>query len=343
VGLLIEGKWSSDEARESQLRGGAFARKQSFFRDWVRADGSTLYVPEAGRYHLYVSLACPWAHRTLIFRRLKGLEEAITLSIVDPVMGENGWMFSNAAGSIPDPIFGSRFLHEVYTRAKPDYSGRVTVPVLWDRKRKTIVNNESSEIIRMFNREFDAVGEPGLDFYPEPLRAQIDEINDYVYARINDGVYRCGFATSQAAYDEAFHGLFDALDDLERRLADRRYLVGDQITEADWRLFTTLVRFDVVYVGHFKCNLRRIADYPNLSGYLRDLYQSPGVAETVNFSHIKRHYYASHVRINPSRIVALGPDFDLDLPHGREHRSRGNADATSGAAARGRPDTDEID
>lgn len=328
MGLLIGGKWSADPDA-SQSSGGHFARQQSSFRDWIRADGSSSHPPEAGRYHLYVSLACPWAHRTLILRKLKGLEEAVKLSVVDPVMGENGWVFSTTAGSIPDLIFGSRYLHEIYTRAKPKYSGRVTVPVLWDRKHKTIVNNESHEIVRMFNREFDAIGESGIDFYPELLRAQIDEINDFVNPRINEGVYRCGFATTQTTYEEAVRELFEALDILELRLADQRYLVGDRITEADWRLFTTLIRFDAVYVGHFKCNLRRIADYPNLSGYLRDLYQSPGVAETVNFAHIKRHYYASHVSLNPTRIVALGPELDLDLSHPREHRSRKKPDPES--------------
>jgi len=320
LGQLIQGKWSN-EWYDTESNGGAFVRNPSSFREWVRASGSTPYLPEAGRYHLYVSLACPWAHRTLIFRKLKGLEEAVSISIVDPLMGENGWAFTAAKGSTSDSLFGSRYLHEIYTRANPGYTGRVTVPVLWDRKRGTIVNNESSEIIRMFNSEFDAVGESTLDFYPERLRAEIDEINDFVYPRINNGVYRCGFATSQVAYELAFKELFEALDTIEERLAKQRYLVGDRITEADWRLFTTLVRFDAVYVGHFKCNLRRIADYPSLSGYLRDLYQSPGIESTVNFDHIKRHYYQSHVTINPTRIVASGPDLDLHLPHGREHRS----------------------
>jgi len=324
MGLLIDGKWS-DQWYDTESTGGRFMRAKSTYRNWVRADGSTPHRAEAGRYHLYVSLACPWAHRTLIFRKLKGLEEAITLSVVDPVMGKEGWAFGTAAGATPDLLFGSRHLHEIYTRADPKYTGRVTVPVLWDRERATIVNNESSEIIRMFNGEFDAIGESELDFYPEALRTQIDELNEFVYARVNNGVYRCGFATTQAAYREAFGELFEALDALEARLAGHRYLIGDRITEADWRLFTTLVRFDAVYVGHFKCNLRRIADYPNLSGYLRDLYQSPGIAATVNFEHIKRHYYGSHVTINPTRIVALGPELDLHLPHGREHWSARDA------------------
>jgi len=336
LGRLIQGKWSN-EWYDTASSGGSFVRSPSSFREWVRADSSTRHPPESGRYHLYVSLACPWAHRTLIFRKLKGLEEAISISVVDPVMGENGWAFTGAKGSTSDALFGSRYLHEIYTRANPTYTGRVTVPVLWDRQRATIVNNESSDIIRMFNSEFDAVGESTLDFYPESLRAEIDRINDYVYPKINNGVYRCGFATTQAAYEAAFDELFEALDTIEDRLASHRYLVGDRITEADWRLFTTLVRFDAVYVGHFKCNLRRIADYPNLSGYLRDLYQSPGIESTVNFDHIKRHYYVSHVTINPTGIVARGPELDLHLPHGREHRSGREP------APRRKPDADPDD
>jgi putative glutathione S-transferase len=317
MGLLVEGEWR-DQWYETESTGGRFVRQESGFRDWVKADGSTPYAPEPGRYHLYVSLACPWAHRTLIFRKLKGLEDAITISVVDPFMLEHGWAFSDARGAIRDSIHGSRYLHEIYTRAQAKYTGRVTVPVLWDRKHETIVNNESSEIIRMLNGEFDAIGDARLDFYPEALRAEIDEINDFVYPRINNGVYRCGFATSQTAYEEAFDELFGALDRIEERLSRQRYLVGERVTEADWRLFTTLVRFDAVYVGHFKCNLRRIADYPNLSGYLRELYQVPGVAETVDFDHIKQHYYGSHVTINPTRIVPKGPELDLEAAHGRD-------------------------
>ena len=299
--------------------GGRFVRNESSFRDWVRADGSTRFAPEAGRYHLYVSLACPWAHRTLIFRKLKGLEHAISLSVVDPYMGINGWEFGNSEGCIPDTVNDAKFLHQIYTKAEPRYSGRVTVPVLWDREHATIVNNESSEIIRMFNSEFDAVASnPELDFHPEELSDEIDATNAFVYPNVNNGVYRCGFATTQEAYEEAFGELFRTLDELERRLGSQRYLVGDRITEADWRLFTTLVRFDAVYVGHFKCNLRRIADMPNLHGYLRELYQVPGVAETVNMTHIKRHYYESHRTINPTGIVPVGPELDLDAPHGRE-------------------------
>ncbi len=318
MGLLIDGVWH-DQWYDTKSTGGRFERKESSFRDWVRADGSTRFAPEAGRYHLYVSLACPWAHRTLIFRRLLGLEEAVSLSIVDPYMGANGWEFGSSEGCIPDTVNGAKKLHEVYTKADAHYTGRVTVPVLWDKQHGTIVSNESSEIIRMFNSEFDAVAaHPEHDFYPEALRAEIDEINAFVYPNVNNGVYRCGFATSQEAYEEAFCQLFGALDQLEERLGRQRYLVGDRMSEADWRLFTTLVRFDAVYVGHFKCNLRRIADMPNLQGYLRELYQFPGVAETVNMTHIKRHYYESHGTINPTGVVPAGPELDLDTPHGRE-------------------------
>jgi putative glutathione S-transferase len=283
MGLLIEGKWS-ENWYDTKKSDGRFVRKESSFRDWVRADGSTRFAPEAGRYHLYVSLACPWAHRTLIFRKLKKLEDAISVSVVDAHMGAEGWAFSEAPGAIPDDVNHARWLREIYVLADPHYTGRVTVPVLWDREHETIVSNESAEIIRMFNSEFDALGDASLDLYPEPLRAQIDEINDYVYPRINNGVYRCGFATTQSAYEEAFLELFEGLDALDERLATQRYLLGERITEADWRLFTTLVRFDPVYVGHFKCNRQRISDYAHLSGYLRELYQWPGVAETVDFA-----------------------------------------------------------
>jgi len=316
MGLLVEGRWQ-DEWYDTKSSGGRFVRKESSFRDQVRADGSTRFAPEAGRYHLYVSLACPWAHRTLIFRRLEKLEDAISLSVVDPYMGREGWSFGDSEGCIPDTVNGAKHLHEIYAKADSSYTGRVTVPVLWDRELSTIVNNESSELIRMLDSEFDGIGDASVDFYPEALRSEIDEINSFVYPKINNGVYRCGFATTQAAYEEAFGELFGALDELESRLAGSRYLVGDRITEADWRLFTTLVRFDSVYVGHFKCNLRRIADYPNLSGYLRELYQVPGIAETVNFTHIKRHYYESHRMINPTGVVPVGPELALDAPHGR--------------------------
>lgn len=312
MGLLIEGRWH-DQWYDTKNTGGAFVRPETQFRNWVRADGSSPFPPEAGRYHLFVSLACPWAHRTLILRKLKGLEDAIGVTVVDPLMREEGWTFPE-----PDPVTGSTRLHEVYTKADPTYTGRVTVPVLWDKRTGTIVSNESAEIMRMLNREFDSIGDASLDVYPADLAEEIDRINAFVYDRVNNGVYKAGFATSQEKYEQAFDALFTALDELDKRLAGRRYLLGDEPTEADWRLFTTLVRFDAVYVGHFKCNLRRIADYPNLSGYLRDLYQVPGVADTVDFHHIKRHYYASHTMINPTGIVPKGPALDLDAPHGRE-------------------------
>jgi putative glutathione S-transferase len=309
-GYLLKGQWHTGwyDTRRTQ---GEFVRTTTAFRNRIAADRSSPYPPQAGRYHLYVSLACPWAHRTLIFRVLKCLEDAISLSIVDPVMGDDGWAFSEGPGCIPDFVNGCRFLREVYTAADPTYSGRVTVPVLWDKQTRSIVNNESAEIIRMLNREFDALTPVRHDYYPEALRERIDEINALVYERVNNGVYRCGFAGSQAAYDAAFEGLFSALDQLEARLSTAPYLLGDVLTEADWRLFTTLARFDAVYYVHFKCNLRRIADYPNLSRYLKELYRAPGVAATVNMDHIKRHYYMSHPHINPSRIVPNGPVLDF--------------------------------
>ena len=319
MGLLIDGVWR-DQWYDTKATGGRFVRQQSRFRNWVTADGSSGFKAEPGRYHLYVSLACPWAHRTLILRALKGLEGTISHSIVDPLMGEQGWAFSETTGSTPDTVNGKRFLHEIYTLAAPDYTGRVTVPVLWDKERRTIVNNESSEIIRMLNSAFDAWGRADLDFYPVQLRNSIDEINAFVYERINNGVYRAGFATTQAAYDEAFDELFDALDRLEALLARQRYLVGHRLTEADWRLFTTLIRFDAVYFGHFKCNLRRISDYPNLANYTRELYQVAGVAPTVDFGHIKRHYYGSHKNINPTGIVPKGPALDFAARHDRARR-----------------------
>lgn len=319
MGLLVDGEWK-DKWYPTEETGGRFVRQESSFREWVRADGSTPFAPEAGRYHLYVSLACPWAHRTLLVRRLKRLESAISVSVVHPLMLENGWTFENPDGAtacVGDDVNGATFLHEIYTRANSTYSGRVTVPVLWDRESATIVNNESSEIIRMLNSEFDDIGDSSVDLYPQELRAKIDELNGWIYPSINNGVYRCGFATTQEAYEEAFAELFDALDRADAILAANRYLTGDRRTEADWRLFTTLVRFDAVYVGHFKCNRRRIADYPNLSGYLRELYQVPGVRETVDFTHIKRHYYQSHETINPTGVVPVGPELDLEAPHGR--------------------------
>ena len=322
MGLLQEGKWV-DQWYDTKSTNGRFVRKAPQFRNWVTTDGRAGpsgkggFKAEIGRYHLYVSLACPWAHRTLIFRALKGLEKMISVSVVHWYMAENGWTFDVGDGVAPDTVNGAQFLYQVYTQAKPDYSGRVTVPVLWDKHTKTIVSNESPEIIRMFNTAFDEVGSVQGDYYPKHLRSEIDTLNERVYTTLNNGVYRCGFATTQAAYEEAITPLFDTLDWLEDILSRKRYLTGAQITEADWRLFTTLIRFDPVYVGHFKCNIRRIADYPNLSNYLRDLYQQPGIARTVNMEHIKRHYYESHTSINPSRIVPTGPDTDFTTPHDR--------------------------
>ncbi len=319
MGLLVDGVWR-DQWYDTASTGGRFERKESAFRNWVTADGAPGpsgeggFAGEAGRYHLYVSLACPWAHRTLIVRALKGLEEAVTVSVVDPLMGAEGWVFGDSPGATPDPIHGARRLYEVYLRADPHYTGRVTVPVLWDRRRETIVSNESAEILRMLN---DAFGGSGPDLRPADLHAEIDAVNARVYDRVNNGVYKAGFATTQGAYEEAFQALFAELDALEARLGAGRYLCGGRLTEADIRLFTTLVRFDAVYVGHFKCNRQRIADYPNLSNYLRDLYALPGVAGTVNLTHIKRHYYESHKTINPTGIVPLGPELDLAAPNDR--------------------------
>ncbi|NGN44855.1 glutathione S-transferase family protein [Mesorhizobium sp. CGMCC 1.15528] len=322
MGLLVDGKWV-DRWYDTKDSGGRFVRQQSGWRDWITADGKPApgrtrgFKAEPGRYHLYVSLACPWAHRTLIFRALKKLDDVISVSVVHHFMGEKGWTFLTDDGATGDTLYGLDFLHQIYTKADPAYSGRVTVPVLWDKKEQTIVSNESSEIIRMLNSSFDEWGDASLDLYPQALRGEIDVINDLVYPAINNGVYRAGFATTQEAYEEAFKELFGALDTLEDRLSRRRYLVGDWLTEADWRLFTTLVRFDPVYVGHFKCNLRRIADYPNLSNYLRDLFQVPGVAQTVNMRHIKAHYYGSHATINPTRIIPVGPEVDHLAAHDR--------------------------
>lgn len=301
-------------AREAD-RAGRFVRQQSAFRDRVTADGSSGHPAAAGRYHLYVSLACPWAHRAVIVRMLKGLQEAIGMTVVDPLRDERGWRFGAA---FPDPLHGWDHLSSAYAASDPAWEGRVTVPVLWDTHTGRIVNNESADIIEMLAAEFDAFAQrPGLDLYPKALRAEMRPLMDHVYDTVNNGVYRAGFASTQTAYEEAVVPLFETLDELDERLATRRFLMGGQQTLADWRLFTTLVRFDVVYVGHFKCNIRRIADYPNLAGYLRDLYQTPGVAETVDFDHIKRHYYMTHEQINPSRIVPVGPRLDLEAPHGR--------------------------
>jgi putative glutathione S-transferase len=303
-----------------QTDGGAFKRRESEFRDHVTADGGSGYRAEAGRYHLYVSYACPWAHRTIIYRHLKGLEHAVSMTVVDPERDERGWAVTNAPGTTADPVNHFTFLSEAYVASNPESEGRVTVPVLWDRQTQRIVNNESAEIIRMFESEFDAFAKhPERHYLPDDLRTEIDELNAYVYDNVNDGVYRTGFARTQHAYEEAFGRLFDALDELDSRLASSRYLMGAAITEADWRLFTTLVRFDPVYVGHFKCNLRRIADYPQLSGYLRDLYQHPGIAATVDMDQIKRHYYRTHPALDPTRIVPVGPALDLAAPHGRGH------------------------
>ena len=322
MGQLVDGKWQ-DVWYDTKSTGGRFVRSEAPWRNWVTPDGTPArgrtrgFKAEPGRYHLYVSLACPWAHRTLIFRKLKKLEDIVSVSIVHHYMGKDGWTFLAEDGATGDDLYASEFLHQIYTRADPRYTGRVTVPVLWDRRLETIVSNESSEIIRMFNSAFDEWGDATRDFYPAPLRDEIDAVNAFVYPAINNGVYRAGFATTQAAYEEAFGQLFAALDQLEQRLDGSRFLVGNRVTEADWRLFTTLVRFDAVYVGHFKCNRQRIADYLNLSNYLRDLYQVPGVAGTVNLHHIKSHYYGSHVTINPTRIVPVGPALDFDAPHDR--------------------------
>lgn len=316
MGLLVEGEWK-DKWYDTTSNEGHFKREDAQRRAWIKADGSSDFAPESGRYHLYVSLACPWAHRTLIFRKIKKLEEHISLSVVDPLMLEKGWEFSEGPGCIPDSLYQSQYLHQVYTRYKADYTGRVTVPVLWDKHNDTMVNNESSELIRMFNSEFEALTEVDFDFYPPHLREAIDAINDEVYHNVNNGVYKCGFATSQEAYESAFQPLFETLDSIEARLRDQPYLCGDVITEADWRLFTTLLRFDPVYVGHFKCNQRRIHDYEELSDFLRALYQFPGVAETCNMDHIKEHYYRSHTMINPTGVVPKGPRMFLDGPHSR--------------------------
>ncbi|HCE2073229.1 TPA: glutathione S-transferase family protein [Vibrio parahaemolyticus] len=312
MGKLVEGVWH-DVWYDTKANGGKFVREDAGFRDWIKNDSEAVFQPESSRYHLYVSLACPWAHRTLIFRKLKGLEPHIDVTVVCPDMLSQGWQMG-----LPDPLFGHTRMHQIYTQVKPDYTGRVTVPVLWDKKTNTIVSNESSEIIRMFNSAFNDLTGNHDDYYPEPLRGVIDEWNDYIYPNVNNGVYRCGFATSQEAYEEAFESLFSALDKINAHLATHRYLAGNKITEADWRLFTTLVRFDAVYVGHFKCNKQRIADYVNIQGYLKELYQIDGIADTTDFYHIKRHYYFSHTGINPTQVVPKGPDLDFSSPHQRE-------------------------
>ena len=303
---------------EEQSSEGEFIRQADAFREWVTADGSSGFPAATGRYHLYVSWACPWAHRTIIVRKLKRLEDVIGMTVVDPIRDDRGWAFREGPGHSLDFVNGFRFLSEAYRATDPNYRGRVTVPILWDTVRKRIVTNSDDDLMRMFNSEFDRLSGSTIDLYPDPLRMEIDALNTFIYENVNDGVYRAGFATSQRVYEKAARRLFDALDQLDARLTDRRYLFGPQFVETDWRLFVTLIRFDAVYHGHFKCNIRRIIDYPNLFGYLKDLYQVDGIAETVNFDHIKRHYYITHDDINPTRIVPVGPEQDLSAPHGRE-------------------------
>lgn len=324
MGLLIDGEWR-DKWYDTKSTGGAFKRSETAYRNWITPDGSAGpsgtggFPAESGRYHLYVSLACPWAHRTLIFRALKGLDDHISVSVVHPDMLSEGWTFdADYDGATGDRLYDLAFLRDIYLKADPKASGRVTVPVLWDKVEKTIVSNESAEIIRMLNSAFDGITGNTDDYWPEDLREAIEPVNSRIYDTLNNGVYKCGFATTQEAYDEAVAPLFDTLDWLEDRLSKQRYLMGERITEADWRLFTTLVRFDPVYHGHFKCNRRRLVDYPNLWAYTRELYQWPGVAQTVNFDHIRRHYYFSQDSVNPHRIVPVGPDIDFDAPHARD-------------------------
>lgn len=322
MGLLVKGQWV-DQWYDTEANEGEFARSESQFRHWVTKDGSAGstgdagFKAEAGRYHLYVSLACPWAHRVLILRKLKGLESMISVSVVNPLMAEHGWTFEEAPGVISDPIINARYMHQIYTATDPHYSGRVTIPALWDKQQHCLVNNESAELIRMLNSAFDDIGATPGDYYPAALRDDIDMLNAKIYPNVNNGVYKAGFATTQHAYEQAVIPLFATLDELDQHLSHHRYLVGEQITEADWRLFTTLIRFDAVYYGHFKCNIKRIADYPHLSGYLRELYQWPGIKDTINMAHIKQHYYRSHTNINPTGIVPVGPELDLERPHGR--------------------------
>jgi glutathionyl-hydroquinone reductase len=336
MGLLIEGQWQ-DRGHDTARTGGQFVRSESRFRNWITPDGSPGptgqggFAAEPGRYHLYVSRACPWAHRTTIFRALKGLESAISVSVTHWLMGADGWTFEPGPGVIPDAVNHARCLHEIYTRADSRYTGRVTVPVLWDRERRTIVSNESAEIIRMLNSGFDGVGARAGDYYPQDLRAEIDALNRRLYDTVNNGVYKAGFATAQPAYDEAVRSLFETLDWLEGHLSTRRFLCGDRQSEADWRLFTTLLRFDLVYVGHFKCNVRRLVDYPNLWSYTRELYQTPGIRETVDFAHIKHHYYQSHTAINPTGIVPLGPAIDFEASPERRVHHRGERENTPAA------------
>lgn len=322
MGLLVEGKWHTDWY-DTKATGGKFVRKDSHFRNWVTADGSAGpsggegFKAEHGRYHLYVSLACPWAHRTMIFRALKQLENSITVSVVNSFMGDEGWTFKPGVGVIPDSVNNTTHVYELYTQALSNYTGRVTVPILWDKQQNTIVSNESADIIRMFNSAFDHLGAAPMDFYPSHLHTETDRINERVYHGLNNGVYRAGFATTKDAYEDAVDEVFNTLNEMEDILSKQRYLAGEQLTEADWRAFTTLIRFDAVYVGHFKCNHKRIVDYPALSNYLRELYQYPGVADTVDIDYIKAHYYASHESINPTRIIPTGPLLDFHAPHDR--------------------------
>ena len=316
TGMMIDGQWKKEGYKKDDK--GRFQRNPTTFRNWVKADGSSDFKPEAGRYHLYVSYACPWAQRTLIMRQLKGLEEAISISIVDPLMQDEGWEFSDYPGSIPDSVNHAEYLREIYAKADSHYTGRVTVPILWDKQKQTIVSNESREIIRMFDWEFENIAQKQDNFCPEELQKEVDRVIEAIYEPINNGVYKSGFATSQEAYEEAVTTLFDDLDQWEEVLTKQRYLCGNCLTEADICMFTTLLRFDAVYYVHFKCNIRHIWDYPNLWNYLKDIYQHPGVKETCNLEHIKRHYYMSHPHVNPSGIVPKGPYFDLESPHNRE-------------------------
>jgi putative glutathione S-transferase len=323
MGFFVEGEWQEDTPANRYDRG-RFVRTPSIYRNWITPDGSAGpsgeggFAAAPGRYHLYVSHSCPWAYRTTLFRKLKELEDVVSITIAAPLYGERSWRFADEPGCIPDTVNGTKELWEVYLLANPRYSGRVTVPTLWDKERRTIVNNESSEIIRMFNAAFGRFTEDRTDYYPAALRDEIDRVNDVVYANVNNGVYRAGFATTQEAYEEAFRSVFTTLDDLERRLSRQRYVAGPRLTEADWRLFPTLVRFDAVYYSHFKCNLRRIIDYPNLWNYVCDLYQTPGIADTVSMDHIKRHYYVSQRRVNPTGIVPLGPELNFLMEHDRD-------------------------
>jgi putative glutathione S-transferase len=325
MGLLVDGVWH-DKWYDTSKSQGKFERSIAQFRNWITADGSAGpsgdagFKAEPGRYHLYVSFACPWAHRTLIMRKLKGLEQMIDVSVVHPLMLNHGWTFAtDFDGATGDQLFDYEYYYQIYTRADANYSGRVTVPVVWDKQQDKLVSNESSEIIRMFNSAFDGVGASEGDYYPESLRSEIDRVNDWIYEALNNGVYKAGFATSQEAYDEAVEGVFERLDDLEELLSKQRYLCGDQFTEADIRLFPTLLRFDPVYVQHFKCDRKRIAEYPALSGYLREIYQMPGIRETTNLTHNRHHYYRSHPTINPNGIISTGPQFDLNTSHRRHH------------------------